>query len=97
MSYQIEQAELYARLKKVRVKTREICAPLEVEDHVLQPIENVSPPKRHLAHTTWFFEQLVLLPNMKWYKEYITAFSYIFNSYTISFCVQVYLYNLRNF
>lgn len=81
MSYQIEQDELYARLKKVRVKTKEICAPLEVEDHVLQPIENVSPPKWHLAHTTWFFEQLVLLPNLKGYKEYHPDFSYLFNSY----------------
>src|SRR5690554_2082098 len=81
MSYQIEQDELYARLKKVRVKTKEICAPLEVEDHVLQPIENVSPPKWHLAHTSWFFEQLVLLPNLKGYKEYHPDFSYLFNSY----------------
>src|SRR5690625_7763510 len=89
MSYQIEQDELYARLKKVRVKTKEICAPLEVEDHVLQPIEYVSPKKWHLAHTTWFFEQLVLLPNLKGYKEYNPDFSYLFNSYYNSLCVKV--------
>src|SRR5690625_6793999 len=93
MSYQIEQDELYARLKKVRVKTKEICAPLEVEDHVLQPIEYVSPPKWHLAHTTWFFEQLVLLPYLKGYKEYHPDISYLFTSHYNSFCVRMIRYN----
>lgn len=81
MSYQIDQTNLYTRLKKVRLQTKAICEPLEIEDHVLQPVENVSPPKWHLAHTTWFFEQLVLLPHLNGYREYHPDFSFLFNSY----------------
>lgn len=81
MSYQIDQNQLYKKLQKVRANSLKICEPLETEDHVLQPIENVSPPKWHLAHTTWFFEQLVLHPHLKGYNEYHPDFSFLFNSY----------------
>ncbi|MFU8860297.1 MAG: ergothioneine biosynthesis protein EgtB [Cyclonatronaceae bacterium] len=77
----ITQSELWDTLKKTRQHSIFICEPLQLEDYVLQPMENVSPPKWHLAHTTWFFEQLVLLPNLQGYKEYHPDFSYLFNSY----------------
>src|SRR5690554_8166875 len=48
--------EFYA----VRARSEEICARLETEDHVVQPAPFVSPPKWHLAHTTWFFARFVL-------------------------------------
>lgn len=81
MSYQINQNQLFKELQKTRTNSLKICEPLEIEDHVLQPVENVSPPKWHLAHTTWFFEQLVLLPHLKDYQEYHPDFSFLFNSY----------------
>ena len=65
----------------VRERTEAICKPLAVEDHVPQPIPEVSPPKWHLGHTAWFFEQAVLQPLLAGYAPYDSRFSYIFNSY----------------
>jgi len=47
---------LSQRLVAVRARTESLCAPLEIEDYVIQASDSVSPPKWHLAHTTWFFE-----------------------------------------
>ena len=58
-----------------------LCEPLENEDFSVQPVEFVSPPKWHLAHTTWFFEQFVLKPFKKNYKVFDEDFAYLFNSY----------------
>ena len=51
------------RYKVVRKRTEEICEPLETEDYVVQPIADVSPPKWHIGHTTWFFETFILKDN----------------------------------
>ncbi len=69
------------RFKHIRAQTEAICAPLKVEDYVVQPIVDVSPPKWHLAHTTWFFENFILLPHLSGYKVFDADFSYMFNSY----------------
>lgn len=58
-----------------------ICEPLETEDFVVQPEAFVSPPKWHLAHTTWFFEQFVLVPYAKDYQVFNDDLAYLFNSY----------------
>lgn len=44
----------------VRKLTTEIVESLQPEDFVPQPVADVSPPKWHLAHTTWFFETFIL-------------------------------------
>ena len=67
--------------KATRLQTELICKPLQTEDFVVQPIEDVSPPKWHLAHTTWFFEQFVLVPNSPNYKVFNPDFAFLFNSY----------------
>ncbi|GAB3010828.1 ergothioneine biosynthesis protein EgtB [Cyclobacterium sediminis] len=72
---------LLDRFINCRFQTEEICAPLEVEDYVPQPIAEVSPPKWHLAHSTWFFEQFLLVPFCPSYKIYHKDFAYLFNSY----------------
>lgn len=69
------------RYLKCRKYSQEICEPLTVEDYVPQPIASVSPPKWHLAHTTWFFEQFILVPYSSKYEVFSTNFSYLFNSY----------------
>jgi ergothioneine biosynthesis protein EgtB len=33
---------------------------LETEDYIPQPTVDVSPPKWNVAHTTWFFEEMIL-------------------------------------
>lgn len=54
--------QLVARYRAVRGATEHFCEPLTIEDHVIQAMADVSPPKWHLAHTTWFFETFVLEP-----------------------------------
>ncbi|HPH21511.1 MAG TPA: ergothioneine biosynthesis protein EgtB, partial [Haliscomenobacter sp.] len=58
-----------------------MCAPLATEDYVVQPITDVSPPKWHLGHTTWFFENFLLIPHVPGYKVFNAAYPYFFNSY----------------
>lgn len=72
------------RFKEVRQQTLHLVDPLETEDFVVQPTEEVSPPKWHLAHTTWFFEVFLLVPNVKSYQLYHKGYPYLFNSYYIS-------------
>ncbi|MFN3405069.1 MAG: ergothioneine biosynthesis protein EgtB [Cytophagaceae bacterium] len=69
----------------IRQKTEEICAPLKTEDYVIQPITDVSPPKWHIAHTTWFFEDFILKKFFKNYREFNREYNYHFNSYYESF------------
>ena len=68
------------RFHTVRDRTIAICAPLRVEDYVVQPIVDVSPPKWHLGHTTWFFEQFIL-KGTPGYKLFDDDMAYMFNSY----------------
>lgn len=76
-----KKTRLAERYKDVRARTEEICAPLKTEDYVVQPVADVSPPKWHLGHSTWFFETFVLKPNLLPYKEFDPNYNYIFNSY----------------
>jgi ergothioneine biosynthesis protein EgtB len=65
---------LTRRFKAVRMRTVDLCAPLSVEDQLVQPMADTSPTKWHLAHTTWFFETIVLgAPDPE--------FNFLFNSY----------------
>jgi ergothioneine biosynthesis protein EgtB len=69
------------RYKKVRQLSEKICIPLQTEDYVVQPVGDVSPPKWHLGHTTWFFETFVLKPYFSGYQEFNSDYNYVFNSY----------------
>ena len=69
------------RFLRIREITEEIVSPLETEDFVVQPIEDVSPPKWHLAHTTWFFENFILVKFLTNYQLFDDQFAYLFNSY----------------
>lgn len=67
--------------KTIRARSEKICAPLKTEDYVVQPVVDVSPPKWHLGHITWFWETFVLTPHMKGYKLFNRDYNYVFNSY----------------
>jgi len=65
----------------VRAHSVLICSELQKEDYVVQPVVDVSPPKWHLGHTTWFFETFILIPNAFAYQVYNAEYNYVFNSY----------------
>jgi ergothioneine biosynthesis protein EgtB len=65
----------------VRQHSVDICVSLKTEDYVVQPIVDVSPPKWHLGHTTWFFETFILQPNYTNYRVFDPNYNFVFNSY----------------
>ncbi len=67
--------------KSIRNYTKLLCKPLEIEDYTPQSADFASPPKWHLAHTTWFFEEMILKQFFKGYKLFNDEFSFLFNSY----------------
>ncbi len=69
------------RYLEVRAFTESLCEPLETEDYVIQSMPEVSPTKWHLAHTTWFFETLLLAAVDSSYRPFDPGFRYLFNSY----------------
>lgn len=75
------QNRLLKQFKTTRKHTENLCRPLKTEDYSVQPVEFVSPPKWHLAHSTWFFEQFVLNEYLRDYKIYHKDFAFLFNSY----------------
>lgn len=75
------KTDLLKKFLETRTHSESICRPLEVEDFVVQPIDFVSPPKWHLAHTTWFFEEFILKNNKPGYQVFDPAFAFLFNSY----------------
>lgn len=70
--------ELFLETRKT---SENLCEPLETEDYVVQPIVDVSPPKWHLGHTTWFFEEFILKKYAPDYQVFNENFSFVFNSY----------------
>lgn len=71
-------AEFYAA---VRQHTERLCQPLETEDYIPQPSVDVSPPKWNIAHTTWFFEEMILKKFASGYQVFDPNFGFLFNSY----------------
>ena len=72
---------LLKRYQRVRSQSLALCAPCEIEDYGVQPMADASPPKWHLAHTTWFFETFVLKKYLPDYHPFNPLFEFLFNSY----------------
>lgn len=72
---------LETKFFRARQKTEELCSVLETEDYVVQPMAEVSPPKWHLGHTTWFLEELILNKVRPHYQFYHPGYRKLFNSY----------------
>jgi ergothioneine biosynthesis protein EgtB len=69
------------RYRVVRQATERLCDPLSPEDCQVQSMDDASPAKWHLAHTSWFFETFVLVPWMQGYQLFHPEFRVLFNSY----------------
>jgi ergothioneine biosynthesis protein EgtB len=85
----MNRSELKSLYSAVRQTSEEICRPLQTEDYVVQPIDDVSPPKWHIGHTTWFFETVLLQKFLPNYKPFHQLYNFVFNSYYESFGTRV--------
>lgn len=72
---------LLRRFRQVRGSSEQLVAPLSPEDCVVQSMDDASPAKWHLAHTTWFFETFVLARARSRYQPFDPDYHYLFNSY----------------
>lgn len=70
---------LVRRFLDVRAVTEALCRPLAVEDYGVQSTDDVSPPKWHLGHTTWFFERMVLIEAGQ--APFSESADFLYNSY----------------
>jgi ergothioneine biosynthesis protein EgtB len=70
--------------RAVRAETERRAAPLSPEDQMLQSMPDASPVKWHRAHTTWFFEQFLLVPHAPGYRVYDERFAFVLNSYYVA-------------
>jgi hypothetical protein len=65
-----DRQELLQSYRRVRRATETLCKPLVIEDYVVQSMADVTPPKWHLGHTSWFFEQFLLGPFVSGYADF---------------------------
>jgi ergothioneine biosynthesis protein EgtB len=72
---------LHQRYDAIRHQSEQLCQPLVTDDYTIQGMPDVSPPKWHLAHTTWFFETFLLQPYLVGYESFHPRYNYLFNSY----------------
>jgi len=77
----LDISSIYQAYCDVRAESESICKPLEIEDYGIQTIPDVSPPKWHLAHTSWFFETFILKPFVDNYPVFHPKYEHLFNSY----------------
>jgi ergothioneine biosynthesis protein EgtB len=81
LSAHLDKATLQDRFRAVRGLTEALCQPLANDDYQIQSMPDVSPPKWHLAHTGWFFENFLLTRFLTHYPLFDPQFGYLFNSY----------------
>ncbi|HVQ75860.1 MAG TPA: ergothioneine biosynthesis protein EgtB [Candidatus Binatia bacterium] len=72
---------LWQDYRAVRRTTEALCAPLAIEDYVVQAMPEASPAKWHLAHVSWFFETFALVPHLPGYQPLDPRYRVLFNSY----------------
>jgi len=73
--------DLPARYAAVRRLSQALAAPLSDADATIQSMEDASPAKWHLAHTTWFWETFLLRDHADGYALYDENWPFVFNSY----------------
>jgi len=72
---------LVEAFRSIRNQSVHACESLELEDYGLQAAAFSSPPKWHLAHTSWFFETFILKTYFPGYQVFHESYELLFNSY----------------
>lgn len=80
----LQTQPIVARYQAIRSFTERLCEPLETEDYIVQSMEDVSPTKWHIGHTTWFWETFVLAEDSPSYKPFDPNYAFLFNSYYVA-------------
>jgi ergothioneine biosynthesis protein EgtB len=78
------RARAVEAFRSIRAETERRSAPLGPEDQSVQSMPDASPTKWHRAHTSWFFEQFLLVPQVPGYQVFDDEFGYFFNSYYVA-------------
>nr|WP_199803042.1 ergothioneine biosynthesis protein EgtB [Erythrobacter sp. YJ-T3-07] len=76
-----EESPLEERFLATRALTEALAAPLSESDATIQSMEDASPAKWHLAHTTWFWETFLLRDHLPEYTLHDQRWPFLFNSY----------------
>ncbi len=76
-----DAADLAARFRSTRALTEALVAPLSDADASIQSMDDASPAKWHLAHTTWFWETFLLREHAPRYRLHREDWPFLFNSY----------------
>lgn len=84
--HRTDLSDYYHRVRKL---SERICRPLAAEDYIPQPIADISPPKWHLGHTSWFYEAVFLDERIPGYKFFNPHYKFVFNSYYESFGARI--------
>jgi ergothioneine biosynthesis protein EgtB len=74
-------AGLAEQFRATRRLTEALVAPLSDADASVQSMEDASPAKWHLAHTTWFWETFLLREHAPGYRLHDDRWPFLFNSY----------------
>ena len=74
-------AELQRQFRETRALTEALVQPLSDADATIQSMEDASPSKWHLAHTTWFWETFLLRDHAPGYELFDADWPFCFNSY----------------
>jgi ergothioneine biosynthesis protein EgtB len=78
-----QAALLTARYTQTREHSMELVHGLSPEDCQLQSMNDASPVKWHLAHTSWFFETFILAALQDAPPQFDDSFKVLFNSYYV--------------
>ena len=76
-----EETPLAQSFTATRALSEALVEPLSDADATIQSMEDASPAKWHLAHTTWFWETFLLRDHVPGYERYDADWPFLFNSY----------------